>query len=128
MSAAPVVLSCSGVVWYNHSKLRALKAKAAQQDGKSDEDLEQPLLQNRSKADILSEIQRLQRDMDVLERRPGSSSKLKGSPYGSSNTIRIIANGGDSSSSNSSSPGSGVVRGEEHARAIAAVSSRQFRV
>lgn len=115
-------------MWYNHSKLRALKAKAAQQDGKSDEDLEQPLLQNRSKADILSEIQRLQKDMDVLERRPGSSSKLKGSsPYGSSNTIRIIASGGDSSSSNSSSPGSGVVRGEEHARAMAAVSSRQFR-
>jgi hypothetical protein len=109
------------VVWYNHAKLRALKAKAAQQGKKCDEDLEQPLLlQSRTKADILGEIQRLQREMDVLGRRGGAGSKHKAGGEGS-NTIRVIA-GVDSSGD--SSPASGVVRGEEHQRAMAALSGR----
>lgn len=130
---------CSGVVWYNHSKLRALKAKAARQDGKCDEDLEQPQqqsLQSRTKADILGEIQRLQHEMDGLERRGGAgggaASKLKSlqgltSSFSSlsSSTVRVVA-GGDSSGS--SSPGSGVVRGEEHERAMAALSGRHNRL
>jgi hypothetical protein len=109
----------SGVVWYNHSKLKALRAKAAQQDGKCDEDLEQPLLQNRTKADILGDIQRLQREMDLLSTwRAGGLNKLKAggsSPHTSA--VRINA-GGDSSGS--STPGAGAVRGEEQQRAMSA--------
>jgi hypothetical protein len=109
-------------VWYNHSKLRALKAKAAIQDGKCDEDLERPLLQNRTKADILGEIQRLQREMDTVERRGFSASNPKSSGASLySNVIRVNAAG---DSSGNSSPGSGVLRGEEQGRAMAALSGR----
>lgn len=120
------------MVWYNHSKLRALKAKAARQNGKCDEDLERPTtnntlnrLQSRTKDDILGEIQRLQREMDVLGRRGPAASKLKAS--GNSSTILVMAGGGGGDSSGSSSPGGGVVRAEEHHRAAAALSGRHYR-
>lgn len=74
---------CSGVVVYNHMKLKAIRAKVAQQagDNKGDyspklSDLERPLLQNRTKDDILDEIQRLQREMDASEGKIGSLSSI----------------------------------------------------
>jgi hypothetical protein len=128
LNLAGYAFCCSGVVWYNHAKLAALKAKAATQEGKCDEDLERPQLQNRTKADILGEIQRLQREMDTLECRRGggqgggkAGSKEAADGFSSSNTVRVNAAG---DCSGSSSPGAGVVRGEEHARAVAALSGR----
>lgn len=127
LNLAGYAFCCSGVVWYNHAKLAALKAKSATQEGKCDEDLERPQVQSRTKADILGEIQRLQWEMDTLEYRRGGqgggkagSKEADGSSF-SSNTVRVNAAG---DCSGSSSPGAGVVRREEHARAVAALSGR----
>lgn len=86
------------MVWYNQMKLKALKAKLAQGSSSSSDkaysskskperegglaylglgqqqDLEQPLLQNRAKEDILAEIQRLQAQVEALDARVGVSA------------------------------------------------------
>jgi hypothetical protein len=72
----------SGVVVYNHLKLKALKAKVAKEgDSKGDDDeaprsghgdLQRPLLPssiNRSKDDIMNEIRRLQSEMKTIDGR-----------------------------------------------------------
>eukprot|EP00798_Chlamydomonas_sp_ICE-L_P024449 gene24449-10049_t len=70
---------CSGVVAYNHMKLQAIRAKVAATSSKDEE--KAPLLSNqahdiRSKEDILSEIRRLQSEMNSLEQRVDSSNKV----------------------------------------------------
>eukprot|EP00775_Hariotina_reticulata_P002500 gene2500-2804_t len=76
------IFCCSGVVVYNHIKLKALKAKVAKEGnskGDDDEapgtghgDLQRPLLPNsikRTKDDIMSEIRRLQSEMEAIDGR-----------------------------------------------------------
>jgi hypothetical protein len=115
----------SGVVWYNHAKLRMLKQRAAQQDGKRDEDLEQQQQQplprrvtHVSKDDILGEIRRLQHEMDALEQRRGGAAggggaaagALAGSGMtikaGGSGAVLLVHTGDDSPSSCSSAASS----------------------
>lgn len=74
-------------------KLKAIKAKVAQQagDSKGDyssktNDLERPLLQNRTKDDILSEIHRLQEEMGGNEGRIKAYGRTSG--LSSINTAR----------------------------------------
>jgi hypothetical protein len=106
-------------------KLKALKSKVAQGSssdtaynskskpeggpaylGHQPADLEQPLLQNRNKDDILAEIHRLQAEMDALDRRVGSHGKL--SALGSISTVSRLhgSSGGNSSISGGSSSSS----------------------
>lgn len=73
---------CSGVAVYNHQKLQAIRAKVAAQvksdDNKTgkDEEESRPLLQERSKENILGEIRRLQNEMAALEDRVQSTSQV----------------------------------------------------
>jgi len=87
------VFCCSGVVWYNQVKLKAIKQKVASEvpikstNGHLADVEKQPLLQQRNKDDILSEIRRLQQEMATLDNRVETSAKLlgvNGSPNGSS--------------------------------------------
>eukprot|EP00882_Tetradesmus_deserticola_P006782 GHRQ01007140.1.p2 GENE.GHRQ01007140.1~~GHRQ01007140.1.p2 ORF type:complete len:181 (+),score=104.47 GHRQ01007140.1:987-1529(+) len=68
-------------------------------------DLEQPLLQNRNKEDILAEIQQLQAEMEAIDRRGGRHGKL---PALGSNTVSRLhsSSGGSSSNSGGSSSSS----------------------
>jgi hypothetical protein len=116
------------VVWYNQMKLKALKAKVAQ-GSSSDKaysskskpeaglaylghqaaaDLEQPLLQSRNKEDILAEIQRLQAEMDAIDRRVGAASHGKLPALGNISTVSRLhgSSGGSSSNSGGSSSSS----------------------
>jgi hypothetical protein len=123
-------LCCSGVVWYNQMKLKALKAKVAQ-GSSSDKaysskskpegglaylghpaaaaDLEAPLLQSRAKEDILAEIQRLQAEMDAIDRRVGAAGSHGKLPaLGNISTVARLhgSSGGSSSNSGGSSSSS----------------------
>ncbi|WIA28015.1 hypothetical protein OEZ86_010603 [Tetradesmus obliquus] len=101
LNLAGYFFCCSGVVWYNQMKLKALKAKLAQGSSSSSDkaysskskperegglaylglgqqqDLEQPLLQNRAKEDILAEIQRLQAQVEALDARCATAVAFK---------------------------------------------------
>ncbi|KAF6253046.1 solute carrier protein [Scenedesmus sp. NREL 46B-D3] len=121
LNLAGYIFCCSGVVWYNQMKLKALKVKVAQGSSGDKEysskskpegglaylrhqaaDLEQPLLQNRNKEDILAEIQRLQAEMEAIDGGVGSHSKL--SALGNSSTVLRLhgSSGGNSSNSGGS--------------------------
>eukprot|EP00199_Chlamydomonas_sp_CCMP681_P002247 CAMPEP_0119108314 /NCGR_PEP_ID=MMETSP1180-20130426/13691_1 /TAXON_ID=3052 ORGANISM="Chlamydomonas cf sp, Strain CCMP681" /NCGR_SAMPLE_ID=MMETSP1180 /ASSEMBLY_ACC=CAM_ASM_000741 /LENGTH=384 /DNA_ID=CAMNT_0007093915 /DNA_START=119 /DNA_END=1273 /DNA_ORIENTATION=- len=65
---------CAGVVVYNHMKLQAIRAKVAATSVKDEE--KGGLGAERSKEDILSEIRRLQSEMNVLEDRVQNSAKV----------------------------------------------------
>eukprot|EP00882_Tetradesmus_deserticola_P020759 GHRQ01022430.1.p2 GENE.GHRQ01022430.1~~GHRQ01022430.1.p2 ORF type:complete len:121 (-),score=75.77 GHRQ01022430.1:18-380(-) len=105
-------------------KLKALKVKVAQgsssdklynskfkpegglaYSGHQPADVEQPLLQNRNKEDILAEIQQLQAEMEAIDRRGGRHGKL---PALGSNTVSRLhsSSGGSSSNSGGSSSSS----------------------
>jgi hypothetical protein len=108
-------------------KLKALKAKVAQGSSSSSDkaysskskpegglaylghqgaDLEQPLLQSRNKEDILAEIQRLQAEMEAIDRRVGANSKP--TALGNISTVSRLHGsiGGSSSNSGGSSSSS----------------------
>eukprot|EP00878_Enallax_costatus_P023886 GHUV01025445.1.p1 GENE.GHUV01025445.1~~GHUV01025445.1.p1 ORF type:complete len:307 (+),score=73.54 GHUV01025445.1:988-1908(+) len=124
LNLAGYLFCCSGVVVYNHMKLKAIKAKVAQQagDNKGDytpkvSDLERPLLQNRTKDDILSEIQRLQEEMDA------SGAKI--AAYRSVSSLnRINTSSSSQNSSNGSPSWGGAVLGHRPSPAAAAAAAQ----
>jgi hypothetical protein len=117
----------SGVVWYNHLKLKDIKQRVAtQQRGDSssgsagagptkgaagaggphglsgdEEDGRPPLVDivvtHRSKREILSEIKRLQEEMDLLEQRQGGDGSSGGGGGGGSRQLigTRVATSGD---------------------------------
>ncbi|KAF8072357.1 putative sugar phosphate/phosphate translocator [Scenedesmus sp. PABB004] len=130
LNLAGYAFCCSGVVVYNHAKLKAIKARLAASAGAGPPaytaakgaadyaaggggaaaDLERPLLAHRTKDDLLGEIARLQEEVERLDGVPGargSSSALRGlGGLGAISTGRL-GGGGSSSSSSGSSPSLG---------------------
>lgn len=99
----------SGVVWYNRTKLVALRRRAALEGGKKREDDAEaaappaPALSHRSKEDILREIRRLQQQLEPLGGGGGVKAIRAPSGGGALPVQLLLHADGDSPSSAASS-------------------------